>query len=111
MNRFGLIAIVLQLFLFPSFICAETFGDLELQQTLEKSFQNSNEIHARFDERFYWDESSNVRVSVKDQVVTLRGIVSNYEARNAFIKIAETTPGVKEVVAKIRVVPNARKVD
>ena len=114
MKRIGIFTALLSLFLSPSFLFAqapEISKDDELKETLESAFSSSNAIHARFDERFFWDESSEVRVAVENGVVTLRGIVPTHEAKEAYIKIAEQTPGVEEVNAKIRVIPTARKVD
>ncbi len=110
MKRFTLLVFVFSLFV-VSPLFAQSASDLELKQTLEESFRNSNEIHARFDDNFYWSETSSIRVEVLNGVVSLRGIVTNFESKSAYIKIAETTPGVTEVVAKIRVIPSARKVD
>lgn len=111
MNRLIALAFLLSSLFVASNSMAQSAQDAELKQTLEEAFNNSNEIHARFDDNFFWDETSNVRVKVAEGVVTLRGIVTSTEAKRGFIKIAEQTPGVKEVVAKIRVIPTARKVD
>jgi len=99
------------LLLMASPVCAGPAEDESLKQTLEEAFRTSNEIHARFDTRYFWDDSSSVKVLVKDGVVTLRGIVQTFEARRGFIRIARETAGVSEVIEKIRVIPSARKVD
>lgn len=111
MKRFTVLSALLFSLAFAMNLFAQSSEDLELKQTLEQAYRNSNEIHARFDSRFFWDESQNVRVNVESGVVTLRGIVQTDEAKRTFIQIAEETPGVKEVKAKIRVIPSARKVD
>ena len=111
MKHAGIFVLLLSLLFSSSFLFAESAQDLQLKQTLEEAFTNSNEIHARFDDNFFWDETSNVHVLVENGIVTLKGIVTTYEAKKGFIKIAQQTPGVQEVVEKIRVIPSPRKVD
>lgn len=85
--------------------------DQMLKSKLEEAYRNSKEIHARFDSQFYWDQSDEVKVSVTDGVVTLRGFVANNKARRSFIRIASELEGVEKVEAKIRVIPYSRKID
>lgn len=85
--------------------------DEEIKAKLEEQYQDSKEIHGRYVERYYWDESAEVQVLVADGVVTLRGIVQDSEAKGAYLRIARETSGVINVVDKIRVIPSERKVD
>lgn len=85
--------------------------DERIKQKLEEQYAESKEIHGRYDARYYWDTSDQVKIEVMDGVVTLRGLVQDSEAKRAYERIARETPGVKEVVVKIRVVPSERKVD
>jgi osmotically-inducible protein OsmY len=50
---------------------------------------------------------NSLTLSVKDGVVTLGGNVRDYPGRDSAIAIAETTPGVKDVVDNIEVAPTS----
>lgn len=99
------------LFAVPKFSFADSAEDAQIKQSLQQEYDASKEIHARFVDRYYWDESPEVRIEVHDGLVTLRGFVENSLAKEWYEKIARETPGVKDVVVNIRVVPVERKVD
>ena len=90
---------------------ADPKDDLQIKEQLLQQFRDSKEIHARFDDNYYWDNSSQIQVDVQGGNVVLRGFVQDSEAKQAYEKITRTTPGVKNVDVRIRVVPSARKVD
>jgi hyperosmotically inducible periplasmic protein len=46
-------------------------------------------------------------LNVKDGVVTLGGNVHDYPSRDSAVALAETTPGVKDVIDNIEVAPNS----
>ena len=48
-----------------------------------------------------------ITLDVKDGVVTLGGTVHDYPSKDSAIGIAETTPGVKDVVDNIEVAPTS----
>lgn len=85
--------------------------DAALKARLEEQFRDSKEIHARFVDRYYWDNSPQIQVEVMNGNVILRGFVQDSEAKEAYEKIARQTPGVKNVDVRIRVIPSERKVD
>lgn len=48
-----------------------------------------------------------ITLDVKDGVVTLGGNVHDYPSRDSAVALAETTPGVKDVIDNIEVAPNS----
>ena len=48
-----------------------------------------------------------INLEVKDGVVTLGGNVHDYPSRESAVALAETTPGVKDVIDNIEVAPNS----
>jgi osmotically-inducible protein OsmY len=61
----------------------------------------------RYDRVGYGVAFNALGVGVQNGVVTLNGDVRDYPARDSAIAIAETTPGVKEVVDNINVLPTS----
>jgi hyperosmotically inducible protein len=73
--------------------------DQQLQQQLADKL--------RYDRIGYGIAFNALGLSVQNGVVTVSGEVRDYPARDSAIAIAETTPGVKEVVDNINVLPTS----
>jgi osmotically-inducible protein OsmY len=76
-----------------------TVPDPELQEQLADKL--------RYDRVGYGILFNNLTVQVKDGVATIGGQVRDYPSRDSAIAIAETTPGVKDVVDNIEVLPTS----
>ena len=61
----------------------------------------------RYDRVGYGNVFNAIGLEVKDGVVTLSGNVRDYPARDSALAIAETTPGVKDVIDNIEVAPTS----
>src|SRR5438093_1731231 len=61
----------------------------------------------RYDRVGYGNAFNAIALKVQNGVVTLNGDVRDYPARDSALAIAETTPGVKEVVDNINVLPTS----
>src|SRR5947207_12463076 len=61
----------------------------------------------RYDRVGYGIAFNAIALNVQNGVVTLNGDVRDYPARDSALAIAETTPGVKEVVDSINVLPTS----
>ncbi len=61
----------------------------------------------RYDRVGFGIAFNNLGLSVQNGVVTITGDVHDYPSRDSAIAIAETTPGVKEVVDNINVLPTS----
>jgi len=61
----------------------------------------------RYDRVGYGIAFNAIALNVQNGVVTLNGDVRDYPARDSALAIAETTPGVKEVVDNINVLPTS----
>jgi hyperosmotically inducible periplasmic protein len=61
----------------------------------------------RYDRVGYGIAFNVLTLDVKDGVVTLGGTVRDYSSRDSAIAIAETTPGVKDIVDNIEVAPTS----
>ncbi len=61
----------------------------------------------RYDRVGYGIAFNVITLDVKDGVVTLGGTVHDYPSKDSAIGIAETTPGVKDVVDNIEVAPSS----
>lgn len=76
---------------------ASTVPDDQLQKQLADKL--------RYDRVGYGIAFNNLGLNVQNGVVTVTGDVRDYPARDSAIAIAQTTPGVKEVVDNINVLP------
>jgi hyperosmotically inducible protein len=74
-------------------------SDQQLQQQLAEKL--------RYDRVGYGIAFNALGVNVQNGVVTLSGDVRDYPARDSAVAIAETTPGVKEVIDNINVLPTS----
>lgn len=74
-------------------------SDQQLQQKL------ANKL--RYDRVGYGNAFNFLALGVKDGVVTVDGAVHDYPARDSAMGIVETTPGVKEAVNNIKVLPTS----
>src|SRR5436190_16826165 len=61
----------------------------------------------RYDRVGYGNAFNAIAVNVQNGVVALSGDVRDYPARDSALAIAETTPGVKEVVDNVNVLPTS----
>jgi osmotically-inducible protein OsmY len=61
----------------------------------------------RYDRVGYGNVFNAIGLQVQDGVVTLTGNVHDYPARDSAVAIAETTPGVKDVIDNIEVAPTS----
>jgi osmotically-inducible protein OsmY len=59
----------------------------------------------RYDRVGYGIAFNNLGLNIQNGVVTIAGDVRDYPARDSAIAIAATTPGVKEVIDNINVLP------
>ena len=73
--------------------------DEQLRQTLADRL--------RYDRVGYGIAFNVITLDVKDGVVTLGGTVRDYPGKDSAVAIAETTPGVKDVVDNIEVAPTS----
>jgi osmotically-inducible protein OsmY len=79
-------------------VAGETASDTQLQQKLAKKLA--------YDRVGYYDNAFNyVALSVKDGVVTLNGDTINDVAKDSALAIVARTPGVKDVVNDVNVLP------
>jgi osmotically-inducible protein OsmY len=76
---------------------ATTVPDDQLQKELADKL--------RYDRVGYGNAFNNLALNIQNGVVTVSGDVRDYPARDSAIAIAETTPGVKEVIDGINVLP------
>jgi osmotically-inducible protein OsmY len=76
---------------------ATTAPDEQLQKELADKL--------RYDRVGYGNAFNNLALNIQNGVVTVSGDVRDYPARDSAIAIAETTPGVKEVIDGINVLP------
>jgi hyperosmotically inducible periplasmic protein len=76
---------------------ATTAPDEQLQKELADKL--------RYDRVGYGNAFNNLGLNIQNGVVTVSGDVRDYPARDSAIAIAETTPGVKEVIDGINVLP------
>jgi osmotically-inducible protein OsmY len=76
---------------------ATTVPDDQLQKELADKL--------RYDRVGYGNAFNNLALNIQKGVVTVSGDVRDYPARDSAIAIAETTPGVKEVIDGINVLP------
>jgi hyperosmotically inducible protein len=60
-----------------------------------------------YDRVGYGNVFNALTLDVKDGVVTIGGMVRDYPARDSAVALAETTPGVKDVIDNIEVAPNS----
>jgi osmotically-inducible protein OsmY len=61
----------------------------------------------RYDRAGFGIAFNAITLDVKDGVVTLGGNVRDYPARDSAVAIAETTPGVKDIMDNIEVAPTS----
>jgi len=73
--------------------------DEQLRQTLADRL--------RYDRVGYGIAFNVITLDVKDGVVTLGGTVRDYPSKDSAVAIAETTPGVKDIVDNIEVAPTS----
>jgi hyperosmotically inducible periplasmic protein len=73
--------------------------DEQLQQTLADRL--------RYDRVGYGIAFNAITLGVKDGTVTLGGSVHDYPSRESAVAVAETTPGVKDIVDNIEVAPTS----
>lgn len=79
-------------------VAGESVTDSQLQQKLAKKLA--------YDRVGYYDNAFNyVALGVKDGVVTLDGNTMNYVAQDSALAIVSRTPGVKDVVNQVTVLP------
>jgi osmotically-inducible protein OsmY len=79
-------------------VAGETVPDSQLQQKLAKKLA--------YDRVGYYDNAFNyLAIGVKDGVVTLSGDTMNDVAKDSALAIVARTPGVKDVVNEVRVLP------
>jgi osmotically-inducible protein OsmY len=79
-------------------VAGETTSDAQLQQKLAKKLA--------YDRVGYYDNAFNyVAINVKDGVVTLNGDTVNDVAKDSALAIVARTPGVKDVVNDVNVLP------
>jgi hyperosmotically inducible protein len=78
---------------------ATTIPDDQLQKELADKL--------RYDRVGYGNAFNNLAIKVQNGVLTLNGDVRDYPARDSAVAIAETTPGVKEVIDNINVLPTS----
>ena len=78
---------------------ATTVPDDQLQKELADKL--------RYDRVGYGIAFNNLGLSVQNGVATISGDVRDYPARDSAVAIAQTTPGVKEVVDNINVLPTS----
>ncbi|MFY9560594.1 MAG: BON domain-containing protein [Terriglobales bacterium] len=79
-------------------VAGETMPDGQLQQKLAKKLA--------YDRVGYRDNAFNhLAIGVKDGVVTLTGETMNDVARDSALAIVQRTPGVKDVVSEVKVLP------
>ena len=76
---------------------ATTVPDEQLQKELADKL--------RYDRVGYGNAFNNLGLNIQNGVVTVSGDVRDYPARDSAIAVAETTPGVKEVIDNINVLP------
>jgi hyperosmotically inducible periplasmic protein len=76
---------------------ATTVPDEQLQKELADKL--------RYDRVGYGNAFNNLALNIQNGVVTVSGDVRDYPARDSAIAVAETTPGVKEVIDNINVLP------
>ena len=81
-------------------VAGETVPDSELQQKLAKKLA--------YDRVGYYDNPFNyIAIDVKDGVATLSGATYNDVGRDSALAIAARTPGVKDVVNEVKVLPTS----
>jgi hyperosmotically inducible periplasmic protein len=73
----------------------------------DQQLQNKLSEKLRYDRIGYGITFNSLALNVKNGVVIVSGAVRDYPARDSAIAIAETTPGVKEVVDNINVLPTS----
>jgi hyperosmotically inducible periplasmic protein len=79
-------------------VAGETVPDVQLQQKLAKKLA--------YDRVGYYDNTFNyLALSVKDGVVTIDGDTVTDVARDSALAIVTRTPGVKDVVSEVKVLP------
>ena len=78
---------------------SSTASDAELKEKLADKL--------RYDRVGYGILFNNLTLDVKDGVATIGGQVRDYPSRDSAIAVAETTPGVKDVVDNIEVLPTS----
>ena len=79
-------------------VAGETVPDVQLQQRLAKKLA--------YDRVGYYDNTFNyLALSVKDGVVTIDGDTVTDVARDSALAIVTRTPGVKDVVSEVKVLP------
>jgi hyperosmotically inducible protein len=79
-------------------VAGETVPDVQLQQKLAKKLA--------YDRVGYYDNTFNyLALSVKDGVVTIDGDTVTDVARDSALAIVARTPGVKDVVSQVKVLP------
>ena len=79
-------------------VAGETVPDGQLQQKLAKKLA--------YDRVGYYDNAFNyLALSVKDGVVTIAGDTMTDMARDSALAIVQRTPGVKDVVTEVKVLP------
>jgi osmotically-inducible protein OsmY len=76
---------------------ATTVPDEQLQKELADKL--------RYDRVGYGNAFNNLALNIQNGVVAISGDVRDYPSRDSAIAIAETTPGVKEVIDSINVLP------
>jgi hyperosmotically inducible periplasmic protein len=81
-------------------VAGETVPDGQLQQKLAKKLA--------YDRVGYYDNAFNyLALDVKDGMVTVSGATYNEVARDSALAIIARTPGVKEVVSQVNVLPTS----
>jgi hyperosmotically inducible periplasmic protein len=81
-------------------VAGETVPDSQLQQKLAKKLA--------YDRVGYYDNAFNyLAINVKDGVITLSGDTYNDVGRDSALAIVARTPGVKDVVNEVRVLPTS----
>src|SRR3979411_1995394 len=79
-------------------VAGETVPDGQLQQKLAKKLA--------YDRVGYYDNAFNyLALTVKDGVVTISGATVNDVAKDSALAIVARTPGVKDVVSEVKVLP------
>jgi hyperosmotically inducible periplasmic protein len=79
--------------------------------TVAGTTASDGELAARLDRKLYYDrigydnEFNFVSASVKDGAATLTGVTRTEVGRDSALAIANTTPGIKDVVDEIKVAP------
>jgi len=81
---------------------------VQIQSNLpDNQLQQNLADRLRYDRVGYGIAFNAIPLGVKDGVVTLGGSVHDYPSRDSAVAVAETTPGVKDIVDNIEVAPTS----